>query len=120
MSAESGSYRPLPPEPLYLDKDRWSAVIEEQPVHLATGFHEPESDRVIDCGVDAPRDFTPERTAQANVYEAVAAHIAERSEERRVGKECVSRCRSRWSPSHYKKKTYKMVYDDRHKAKEKN
>src|SRR3546814_11532679 len=28
-----------------------------------------------------------------------------RSEERRVGTECVSTCRSRWSPSHYKKKT---------------
>src|SRR3546814_15601049 len=28
----------------------------------------------------------------------------ERSEERRVGKECVSTCRSRWSPYHYKKK----------------
>src|SRR3546814_15100876 len=27
----------------------------------------------------------------------------ERSEERRVGKECVSTCRSRWSPYHYKK-----------------
>src|SRR3546814_18414275 len=27
-----------------------------------------------------------------------------RSEERRVGKECVSTCRSRWSPSHSKKK----------------
>src|SRR3546814_20976358 len=27
-----------------------------------------------------------------------------RSEERRVGKECVSTCRSRWSPDHYKKK----------------
>src|SRR3546814_14946996 len=26
-----------------------------------------------------------------------------RSEERRVGKECVSTCRSRWSPLHYKK-----------------
>src|SRR3546814_11613669 len=26
-----------------------------------------------------------------------------RSEERRVGKECVSKCRSRWSPYHYKK-----------------
>src|SRR3546814_9454109 len=25
-----------------------------------------------------------------------------RSEERSVGKECVSTCRSRWSPSHYK------------------
>src|SRR3546814_19404486 len=27
-----------------------------------------------------------------------------RSEERRVGKECVSPCRSRWSPDNYKKK----------------
>src|SRR3546814_11574928 len=27
-----------------------------------------------------------------------------RSEERRVGKECVSTCRSRWSPNHEKKK----------------
>src|SRR3546814_19368603 len=26
------------------------------------------------------------------------------SEERRVGKECVSTCRSRWSPDHYNKK----------------
>src|SRR3546814_13160574 len=30
-----------------------------------------------------------------------------RSEERRVGKECVSTCRSRWSPYHYKKKKTK-------------
>src|SRR3546814_20210534 len=30
-----------------------------------------------------------------------------RSEERRVGKECVSTCRSRWSPYHYKKKKRK-------------
>src|SRR3546814_18623805 len=28
-----------------------------------------------------------------------------RSDERRVGKECVSTCRSRWSPYHYKKKS---------------
>src|SRR3546814_19323447 len=28
-----------------------------------------------------------------------------RSEARRIGKECVSTCRSRWSPDHYKKKT---------------
>src|SRR3546814_19527401 len=27
-----------------------------------------------------------------------------RSEERRVGKECVRTCKSRWSPLHYKKK----------------
>src|SRR3546814_11407887 len=30
--------------------------------------------------------------------------LAGRSEERRVGKECVSTCRSRWSPYHSKKK----------------
>src|SRR3546814_14184743 len=33
------------------------------------------------------------------------AGIRSRSEERRVGKECVSTCRSRWSPYHYKKNT---------------
>src|SRR3546814_18798591 len=31
--------------------------------------------------------------------------ILARSEERRVGKECVSTCSSRWSPYHYKKNT---------------
>src|SRR3546814_3719403 len=30
----------------------------------------------------------------------VADEIGDRSEERRVGKECVSTCRSRWSPYH--------------------
>src|SRR3546814_12675693 len=32
--------------------------------------------------------------------------LAERSEERRVGKECVSTCRFRWSPYHYNKKLF--------------
>src|SRR3546814_10955497 len=31
-----------------------------------------------------------------------------RSEERRVGKECVSTCSSRWSPDHEKKKEHKQ------------
>src|SRR3546814_5290470 len=31
---------------------------------------------------------------------AVGVHGNSRSEERRVGKECVSTCRSRWSPYH--------------------
>src|SRR3546814_19728579 len=33
-----------------------------------------------------------------------------RSEERRVGKECVSTCRSRWSPYHYKKKEQEIKW----------
>src|SRR3546814_14787154 len=35
---------------------------------------------------------------------APTRHPSGRSEERRVGKECVSTCRSRWSPYHSKKK----------------
>src|SRR3546814_17314179 len=37
------------------------------------------------------------------VDEDLAAMAMARSEERRVGKECVSTCRSRWSPYLYKK-----------------
>src|SRR3546814_12897207 len=35
---------------------------------------------------------------------STAMDAVRRSEERRVGKECVSTCRSRWTPYHYKKK----------------
>src|SRR3546814_17408294 len=38
---------------------------------------------------------------------AAEAAPAGRSEERRVGKGCVSTCRSRWSPYHYKKQKNK-------------
>src|SRR3546814_15487335 len=37
-----------------------------------------------------------------------------RSEERRVGKECVSTCRSRWSPYHYKKKINTTLLSSQH------
>src|SRR3546814_15295143 len=36
--------------------------------------------------------------------EHLAKPLHRRSEERRVGKECVSTCRSRWSPYHSKQK----------------
>src|SRR3546814_16889635 len=38
----------------------------------------------------------------------IASRNVIRSEERRVGKECVSTCRSRWSPYHKKKKKAKQ------------
>src|SRR3546814_13177704 len=38
-----------------------------------------------------------------HVYPTPAPVFAVRSEERRVGKECVRTCRSRWSSYHYKK-----------------
>src|SRR3546814_18535174 len=51
-------------------------------------------------------------------FPAVPPASSVRSEERRVGKECVSTCRSRWSPYHQKKKnrtnhnTYKTKSDN--------
>src|SRR3546814_4046030 len=38
--------------------------------------------------------------ARARIEETYRRPLPDRSEERRVGKECVSTCRSRWSPYH--------------------
>src|SRR3546814_15363848 len=38
--------------------------------------------------------------AVERIGESVLGHVARRSEERRVGKECGSTCRSRWAPFH--------------------
>src|SRR3546814_14606174 len=39
-----------------------------------------------------------------HLYSIYEKMVVKRSEERSVGKECVSTCRSRWSLYHYKKK----------------
>src|SRR3546814_20192449 len=59
-----------------------------------------------------PDDFRAVDTARDDVC------LIGRSEERRVGKECVSTCRSRWSPYHYKKKQtpkikHKLIHRER-------
>jgi transcription-repair coupling factor (superfamily II helicase) len=76
QSSDPGSYRPLEPETLYLAQEEWEGLIESRPLHLATPFHEPESATVLDFEVDPARDFAPERSQNANVYEAVVEHVA--------------------------------------------
>ncbi|MEO6580462.1 MAG: CarD family transcriptional regulator, partial [Sphingomicrobium sp.] len=76
MVSDPGSYRPLPPSALYLSKKEWQGAGSERAIHLATPFAEPPSDRVIDFAVEGPRDFAPERSQNANVYEAVVAHAS--------------------------------------------
>src|SRR3546814_16246825 len=55
---------------------------------------------VVEC-----RARTRDQSGRATAAEPgeCAGHACARSEERRVGKECVSTCRSRWSPDHSKK-----------------
>src|SRR3546814_11505943 len=64
------------------------------------------------CSSDLGDDLAPEadRTRRPTVAQMPQADIPDRlvrnerrSEERRVGKECVSTCRSRWSPYHQQK-----------------
>ncbi|MFL6841107.1 MAG: transcription-repair coupling factor, partial [Sphingomicrobium sp.] len=76
MEAEPGNYRPLEPQTLYLPKEEWAVAVAGRPIHLASPFPEPESAKTIDFGVEPARDFAPERAQQANVYEAVAEHVA--------------------------------------------
>jgi len=77
MEGEPGSYRPLEPGALYFSRQEWESVEADRPIHLASPFPEPETDQVIDFGVQPARDFAPERAQQANVYEAVAKHIGD-------------------------------------------
>ncbi len=77
MQSQAGSYRPLEPDSLYLSKDQWSGLVAKRPIHLTSPFQEVESERTLAFGVEAARDFAPERARQANVYEAVAKHIGE-------------------------------------------
>src|SRR3546814_16145120 len=77
-----------------------------------TGAAWLSSARVVRCWVKSRN----ERNPHPQLPSGRAGHSGEtagdkpeeggddRSEERRVGKECVSRCRSRWSQEHNKKK----------------
>ena len=76
MASEPGSYRPLEPDALYLSRGEWDEQLATRPIHLASHFPEAESARTLDFSVESARDFTPERAQQANVYEAVADHVA--------------------------------------------
>src|SRR3546814_13211174 len=81
---EKGALAPLP-----LDQ----AVVLQAPQRLA--------DRVpADAELLAKRMLSRQAVSRGEVLGQPANQAAARSEERRVGQECVSTCRSRWSPDH--------------------
>src|SRR3546814_18033171 len=74
------------------DGKKFSLFSGQSPVGIGGTFARP--------GIDV---ISPELVARGGA--AAALGIAARTEERRVGKECVSTCRSRWSPYNKKKNT---------------
>ncbi|KLI62772.1 transcription-repair coupling factor [Aurantiacibacter marinus] len=71
-----GSYRPIDPELLYLTDTEFKQAMAAWPIHKASIFPEPESEKSVDFGFRSARDFSPERSQGANVYEAAAKHLA--------------------------------------------
>src|SRR3546814_17183155 len=64
----------------------------------------PLASLVVNPANDRHGELENETAAIAQLFAAQEPHMRnlakDRSEERRVGKECVSTCRSRWSPYH--------------------
>ena len=76
LATSRGSYRPLPPERLYLSETEWRDKLSTGHVHLTSPFHAPEGTaRTVELGAQPARDFAPERAANQNVYAAVRKHI---------------------------------------------
>src|SRR3546814_18784146 len=90
-----------------------SDLLRDRPSLKARAISYPK--RVLIGATEADREVTLD-AIYAHLSEALPWHrlIGEhpfnpRSEERRVGKECVSTCRSRWWPYHSKKKQHKNL-----------
>src|SRR3546814_229251 len=92
FSAERESYRDIHPLRGLARYGPYSnSFFVSNPIQIATIAPFGESRRLNEFLRDLDQSFRPtERTD----------YLPDRSEERRVGKECVSTCRSRWAASH--------------------
>src|SRR3546814_11113186 len=88
-----------------------SVVVSSEMVDKATEALDGLSIAQISLGDPRPgwqsyRELAATVEPLLDIADTAADEPALRSEERRVGKECVSTCRSRWSPYHSKKKEH--------------
>src|SRR3546814_20601167 len=82
------------------------ACLRERPnvAVMFYGFDAALVRRLQHAGITVWHQVGTIEQAQRALADGVDGLIAQRSEERRVGKECVSTCRYRWSPAHKTKK----------------
>ncbi len=70
------SYKPLPPNALYLSDGDWTAALGVRFVRSFSPFKPPDAPRLVDEGAKRGRDFAPERKREGvNVFEAAVDHI---------------------------------------------
>src|SRR3546814_15498050 len=83
-----------------LDEDRRDEHIDDEVTDIDRSVDRPAPNEGM---IDAVRNIHREERRRADPFgtgSPAQRRHTERSEERRVGKECVSTCRSRWSPYH--------------------
>src|SRR3546814_18078603 len=79
---------------------------EQMKALFGFGFHPLADSRIAQLADSASTAAIKQARQLGTPFKVYEADV--RSEERRVGKECVSTCRSRWSPDH-EKNTHTIV-----------
>ena len=85
-----------------IDNYYWMRLTDEQ---KSANKYDKQTQEVVDY-IDAENSYTQSslshtKKLQNDLFEEIIGRLEkDRSEERRVGKECASTCRSRWSPYH--------------------
>src|SRR3546814_1384021 len=78
----------------------WSSDVCSSDLRLDLGIGRHGIDALLAAGAEQLQRGIHMQLRGVEFRDRRAAHQVARSEERRVGKECVSTCRSRWSPYH--------------------
>src|SRR3546814_15874237 len=82
-----------------------------QVVRMNAIDHEGQNTRLVRCRTDQSHPRQGTQFLRTQIEQDVFVRRDGRSEERRVGKECVSTCSSRWSPDHDRqKKEYRRTW----------
>ncbi|MEQ9519886.1 MAG: transcription-repair coupling factor [Parvibaculum sp.] len=75
-SVEGTSFKPLPPEQLYLTEVEWVECMGDRRTRTLTPFATPEGPSALNLGAKEGRNFAPERQQEGvNIFDALGRHI---------------------------------------------
>ena len=75
-NATLSTYKPVPPERLYLGEAEWNELVENRRIHQFSNFAAHEGINHLDMAGHVGRDFAPERNNKdINIYDALRQHI---------------------------------------------
>lgn len=76
LDAVHASYKPLPPDALYLTHNEWDQKISTTGHAIIMPFASPDESKTVDFGGRLGRSFAPERNDEnQNIFEVAVAHL---------------------------------------------